>query len=419
MAVSKGLVAFIILVSFLAQIWNLRVKSGVNLNEIYLRSLEVVAKRENSHLMDLELAKLKPASNSYVHELFPKPVSGTPQLENATILILCRNWELPGVLKSMRSLEDRFNKDYHYTWTFLNDKPFTERFKEATTFMASGKTQYGLISPEDWNAPSFINVTKWEECLQDFEDRKVIYGGSKSYRNMCHFNSGYFYKQPLVLQYDYYFRVEPDVEYFCDFQMDPFRLFRENGKMYGFVISLIEYEDTIPSLWEAVEDFMNANPDMVHPDSMLDFLTDDKPIGTEPLVVEHNSSYNLCHFWSNFEIGDLNFFRSNEYETYFKFLSQTGGFYYERWGDAPVHSIAAALLLNRSEIHHFEDIGYTHVPFATCPESQMLRIGKRCICPDFRKVDNINLVPHSCLPRFWKYAGKRFLREYYHPEDYR
>lgn len=41
---------------------------------------------------------------------------------------------------------------------------------------------------------------------------------------------------------------------------------------------------------------------------------------------------------------------------YFEHLDQAGGFFYERWGDAPVHSIAAALLLPKSQIHFFNDI---------------------------------------------------------------
>lgn len=31
-----------------------------------------------------------------------------------------------------------------------------------------------------------------------------------------------------------------------------------------------------------------------------------------------------------------------------------------RWGDAPVHSIAAAMLLRKDEFHFFNDIGYRH-----------------------------------------------------------
>jgi mannosyltransferase len=154
----------------------------------------------------------------------------------------------------MRSLEDRFNKNYQYDWTFLNDVPFDQEFIEATTAMASGRTQYALIPAEDWNRPSWINETLFEEALQLMEEKNILYGGSKSYRNMCRFNSGFFFRQKILDPYDFYFRVEPDVEYFCDFPYDPFKVMRQNNKKYGFVITMYEYEDTIPSLWEAVED---------------------------------------------------------------------------------------------------------------------------------------------------------------------
>lgn len=48
---------------------------------------------------------------------------------------------------------------------------------------------------------------------------------------------------------------------------------------------------------------------------------------------------------------------------FFEHLDKQGGFYYERWGDAPVHSIGAALFANKSQIHFFDDIGYRHEPF--------------------------------------------------------
>ena len=31
-----------------------------------------------------------------------------------------------------------------------------------------------------------------------------------------------------------------------------------------------------------------------------------------------------------------------------------------RWGDAPVHSIAAAMMLRKEEFHFFHDMGYRH-----------------------------------------------------------
>jgi alpha 1,2-mannosyltransferase len=64
---------------------------------------------------------------------------------------------------------------------------------------------------------------------------------------------------------------------------------------------------------------------------------------------------------------------------FFEFLDKKGGFYYERWGDAPVHSIGAALFANKSQIHWFDDIGYRHEPFQHCPQGEAHARG-RCWC---------------------------------------
>lgn len=326
--------------------------------------------------------------------------------------MLVRNWELEGALKSMRSLEDRFNRVYNYNWTFLNDVPFTQEFIDATSLMASGRTEYALIPSSDWDMPSWINRTQFEENISTADQKGILYGSSRSYRNMCRFNSGYFYKQKVLDKYKYYFRVEPEVEYFCDFQYDPFVLMRKTNKKYGFVIALYEYENTIPTLWNTTLDFMKKYPEHLHPNNSFAFLTDTSAIGPEKLVLDLHSGYNLCHFWSNFEIGDLDFFRSKAYNDYFDHLEASGGFYYERWGDAPVHSLGVGLLLDKKEIHHFEDIGYSHTPFKTCPCGVHLRYEKKCICnPEEEAMIDIKL--HSCLPRWWKFgAGKKFLDEY-------
>ena len=41
------------------------------------------------------------------------------------------------------------------------------------------------------------------------EAKNIIYGGSLSYRHMCRFNSGFFYKLDVMQKYDFYWRVEP------------------------------------------------------------------------------------------------------------------------------------------------------------------------------------------------------------------
>jgi len=129
---------------------------------------------------------------------------------------------------------------------------------------------------------------------------------------------------------------------------------RTNNKKYGFVITLPEYGATIPTLWKETVNFAKANPQYLPANNSLKYLatdqTRDRKMSDDP-----PPEYNNCHFWSNFEIADLNFWRGEAYSKYFDHLDKSGGFFYERWGDAPVHSIGAALFLNTNEIHHFAD----------------------------------------------------------------
>ncbi|KAJ7196445.1 glycosyl transferase, partial [Mycena rebaudengoi] len=72
---------------------------------------------------------------------------------------------------------------------------------------------------------------------------------SVPYRNMCRFNSDFFFRHPLLDEY----RVEPDVKFFCNLDYNPFLFMQDEGKKYRFTISLPEYEHTIPMLWETVK----------------------------------------------------------------------------------------------------------------------------------------------------------------------
>jgi len=214
----------------------------------------------------------------------------------------------------------------------------------------------------------------------------VIYGGSLPYRNMCRFNSGFFFRHELLAKYKYYWRVEPDVTFFCDLDFDPFLYMQDHAKVYGFTISLPEYGETIETLWKSVREFMEQNPDLIAPNNAMNFLSDDRGV-----------TYNRCHFWSNFEIADLDFWRGEAYMKFFEHLEKAGGFYYERWGDAPVHSIGAALLAPKDKLHFFHEIGYRHEPFQHCPVDESHRRGK-CWCDP--QLDNFDYHWYSCMPQY-------------------
>lgn len=305
---------------------------------------------------------------------------------NATFVVLARNHDLENTVRSIRRMEDRFNRFHRYPYVILNEVPFTEEFKKRVSNVISSSVEFGVIPHDHWFQPDWIDEEKATAGRKKLEDEGVIYGGSLSYRNMCRFNSGFFFRHPLMLKYRWYWRIEPDVHYHCDVNFDPFLFLEDNNKIYGFTITMYEFEKTIPTLWGHVREFMKEHPEYVSEDNAMGFMSEN-----------NGETYNLCHFWSNFEIADMNFWRGPAYTAFFEYLDRTGGFYYERWGDAPVHSIAAAVFAKKDQIHFFDEIGYEHNPYTHCPKNEDSWERGQCGCDRGKSFDYDG---YSCLKKW-------------------
>ncbi|KAI9255430.1 nucleotide-diphospho-sugar transferase [Helicostylum pulchrum] len=172
---------------------------------------------------------------------------------------------------------------------------------------------------------------------------------------------------------------------------------QKKAKQYGFVVTLTELADTIPTLWKYVEDYAQSR--------RIDISSETSKLLFPYFRDQATGDFNLCHFWSNFEIASLNLWRSPQYRDFFNYLDQTGNFFYERWGDAPVHSLAAGLFLTTDQIHYFEDIGYQHDLYRHCP-SKKSKLGCRCDCPvgtTKESIDHDN-YDDTCLPKWLKHV---------------
>ncbi|KAJ2078372.1 hypothetical protein H4R24_004522 [Coemansia sp. RSA 988] len=286
-------------------------------------------------------------------------------LLRAAMVALVRNKELDGIRSTIRQVDDRFNRNYNYPYILLNDEDFTSDFKKGVRAVTKAPVYFGKLPKEHWGLSPYVTEDKVKEALERNRDR-YLYGGSYSYRLMCRYQSGFIHKHPLLQDLDYYWRIEPDVKYFCDLPYDPFRYMRDKGLVYGYTISPMEKPETVETLWDTTRAWMMENQELLPEKSFIQW------------VVNEKAKYTMCHFWSNFEIVDLSFYRSEAYESLFQHLDRAGGFFYERWGDAPVHSIAAAILLRKDQIHWFEDVGYHHPGYAHCPRKP--EMAARCIC---------------------------------------
>lgn len=291
-----------------------------------------------------------------------------------------------------------------------------------------------MIPREHWDVPEHIDRKRMNESMLYLESLGIQYGSMLSYHQMCRYNSGVFPLHPALLKYRYYWRVEPYVHFYCDLPYDPFHYLADRDLIYGFVIALYDSAPTVASLWPTVLRFLASyfpsrgnteNPTskkhhtIIHPNSSIGFLTD---AYYRPLQNLGTSGYSTCHFWSNFEIGDLEFFRSETFQAYFRHLDEAGGFFYERWGDAPVHSIALSLFVDKKRIHWFRDIAYEHHPYFNCPQkdssgavcggnggakirnSEGMEYGEgRCIAGRFTAEESIE--GEDCRANWFHYVG--------------
>lgn len=340
---------------------------------------------------------------------------------NATFVMLTKNDEIDGVLHSINSLESHFNQWFHYPYVFLNNVPFSEDFKKQIKGAVSGDVHFGLVDKPTWEIPEeSTDPEAFKNAIETQGDRGFLYGGSASYHRMCRFYSGSFYKHPLVQRHEWYWRVEPEVDFYCDITYDPFFEMARHNKKYGFTILIEEIYATIPNLFrftmaflkkyklqpktlwkllslnhnilktsnQELQDWVNyerdVEPKIVEKVVIEDFLKGEDPtnmIGLNflvrrsrsptPIVEDkfENQEYNMNHFWSNFEIARVDAFDNEIYNAYFEYLDKMGGFWKERWGDAPVHSLGLALVMDVDDIHYFRDIGYQHSVMAHCPKN--------------------------------------------------
>jgi mannosyltransferase len=129
----------------------------------------------------------------------------------------------------------------------------------------------------------------------------------------------------------------------------------EANKTYGFTIAVKELKETVPNIFRYASAYKRVNNltsqglwEMFvepQPEEPKEVPEEDKhPLPEEilrgdpsrasipdidPEAME-GEKYNMCHFWSNFEIARLSWFRSKEYEDFFQMMDRSGGFWMER-----------------------------------------------------------------------------------------
>ncbi|PVU87984.1 hypothetical protein BB560_006413 [Smittium megazygosporum] len=307
-------------------------------------------------------------------------LNGTNNIRAAFVTVV-RNQDYEALRIAIKQIDDLFNKDYVYPYIILNDEEFNLYFKKSVLTSTKAPIYFGKIDQSMWNLSPDVNLKKVEKMIAD-KKFDYVHGDSISYRKI--FYSNFIHKHPLLRNVDYYWRFQADVKYFCRLDFDPFARMKKMGYKYGWVISPVEFEETVKTLWKTTAEWILKNKSILPSSSFSQFLFD-----------KGKNKYNNCHFWTNFEIVDTSFLRSKVYESFVTALDKAGGFFYERWGDAPIRTIAASMLLSKKEIHWFEEIGYERTGNKHCPRPE--KFAFKCFGCD---AENENVYDSPCYKHF-------------------
>lgn len=156
---------------------------------------------------------------------------------------------------------------------------------------------------------------------------------------------------------------------------DPFLKMIESNKTYGFTIAVKELRETVPNIFRYASAYKRLNN--ITSQGLWEMFVEPQPPSeetkpeSEPGLPEEimqsepgqntlpdidpeameGEKYNMCHFWSNFEIAKLSWFRSKEYNDFFEMMDRSGGFWMERVSQlcppSPATTFIHGLLLTR------------------------------------------------------------------------
>ncbi|CCH62618.1 hypothetical protein TBLA_0H03370 [Henningerozyma blattae CBS 6284] len=309
--------------------------------------------------------------------------------------------DLQKILETVYSVETKFNNKLKYPWVFISKDPLPEpTVSTIESVLGIENCKFGTIPESDWAYPSYIDKNK--AAVSRAQMFKLDFGSSESYRHMARYLSGLIWEHPLLQGFDWYWRIDPGSVLTCDIQYDLFRWMQDTGKVFGFTLSGREEPDTMKTLWDKTRNYIDSHKN-IHPD-LRGFVTNagEAKAGKNDKITK-NDDYNNCYFWSNSELGNLNYWRSPLVKNYFDYLDHEGGFFYERWADHTVHTLSTVLFLEKRQFHFFPDVGFSFGEYKNCPLEDFLWKENNCACD---QGDDNSFRKRSCTGRYYESIEK-------------
>lgn len=171
---------------------------------------------------------------------------------------------------------------------------------------------------------------------------------SMGYRRMCRFWAMGVFHEPAVRALEYYWRLDTDLYLLRPIALDPFRTLMRAPTDYLFGAWSREAPEVVEGLWDAVRAFAAA-----------------RNHSTARLVAEYGAGragerYNLRMIYNNFEVVRVALWRDSAAYADLYASALEEGIFQRRWGDAPIRTLALALLFPEARVAQWRGLCYHH-----------------------------------------------------------
>ncbi|KAF9990476.1 alpha 1,2-mannosyltransferase 2.4.1 [Mortierella antarctica] len=121
---------------------------------------------------------------------------------------------------------------------------------------------FGTIPREQWRLPRWIEASK---VLQgDYEKMKLgLDKTALEERHKWRYMSGFLARHALLGGYEFFWRVEPGMEMFCDMADDPMLAMEKNGQLFAWSLSETVRDAGVPGAWSLIKRFKETHPDII------------------------------------------------------------------------------------------------------------------------------------------------------------
>eukprot|EP00927_Polykrikos_kofoidii_P025397 TRINITY_DN22822_c1_g1_i1.p1 TRINITY_DN22822_c1_g1~~TRINITY_DN22822_c1_g1_i1.p1 ORF type:complete len:1157 (+),score=118.66 TRINITY_DN22822_c1_g1_i1:311-3472(+) len=249
--------------------------------------------------------------------------------------------DLLDLSRSLSTLWESFNHKYDYPVVVFHDglSPISRR-----RIIASSDNRVWLVLIERFKEIPPEWTKSANEVAQEF---------SVGYRSMIRWRSGPMFLERALADFDYAMTLDTDSYFPARVGYDPFAILEKEGLVAAF-----------PHLGResasVVVNFMNYF-------LLYCRLKDLHPRRTRILasLIEKNFKWYQQCLMLDIEVLRLDWFRGEAYQSFFRYMDSTGGFWLHRWGNNPFRTFAVGLLLDDDNVTSLV-MPYAHQDFCSC-----------------------------------------------------